>query len=73
MHPWPMGWGWYWWFWTFIWLAIAVIIIALIARAAARNSGARPQSEALEILKRRYAAGEIGTEEYEERKSRLAA
>lgn len=73
MHPWHMGWGWYWWVWTLLWLAIAIVVIALIARAVTRNSGVRPQSEALEILKRRYAAGEISTEEYEERRSRLAS
>jgi putative membrane protein len=71
MYPWHMGWGWYWWLWTLLWLAFAVVVIVLIARAAARPTGARRQEDALDILNRRYAAGEITTEEYEDRKSRL--
>ncbi len=72
MYPWHMAWGWYSWLWTLLWLAIAVIAIVLIARAASRPSGTRTATdEPIEILKRRYAAGEITTEEYEDRKSRL--
>jgi putative membrane protein len=66
--------GWWFWgmhlFWWLFWIVLIVLIFWLsgpLARNTARGSRETP----LEILQRRYAAGEISTEEYEERKSRL--
>jgi len=56
--------------WIF-WILLIVILIFVFAR---RNPGRAPEPSppsALDILDRRYAAGEISTAEYEERKSRL--
>jgi putative membrane protein len=56
-----------------LWAAIIVGIVFFI-RAMARQSRARLTQEesALEILKKRYARGEINKEEFEQKKSDLA-
>jgi uncharacterized membrane protein len=45
------------------------LLLAPVPRSAARARRETP----LELLQRRYAGGEISTEEYEERKLRLQA
>jgi len=63
---WGMHFGW-WIFWI-------VVIIALVWLLSQRRTGALPpprKESPLELLQRRYAAGEISTEEYEERRARL--
>ncbi|MCB2196701.1 MAG: SHOCT domain-containing protein [Bacteroidetes bacterium] len=65
-HGWAMGWGW------IIGLILLVVIIWLIARTF--NQGKVNQLEnksPLDILKERYAKGEIDKEEFEERKKDL--
>lgn len=61
---------WMHWFWIIVWIALIAIIIALIARSMSSTDG-RGRETARDILERRYAEGEISTEEYEERKKRL--
>ncbi|MGE0886668.1 MAG: SHOCT domain-containing protein [Blastocatellales bacterium] len=66
--------GWWFWgmhaFWWFFWLLIIVVFFWLTAsRSGERESNNRETP--LELLQRRYAAGEITTEEYEERKIHL--
>jgi putative membrane protein len=62
-----------WIFWILL-LALLVILIVRLAPVSGRNvpppgpSGPTPR----EILDRRYASGEITTQEYEERKAKLA-
>lgn len=67
-----------WWFfgmhalWWVFWILVLGLLFGLlepIPRSAARRRRATP----LEILQKRYAAGEITTQEYEERKARLVA
>jgi len=58
--------------WTLIWFILVVVIIALtiwlIGRfIASRDRATRPGDDAEEILRRRFAAGEIDAEEYERR------
>jgi len=63
---WGMHWGW-WIFWI-------VVIIALVWLLSQRRTGAPPpprKESPLELLQRRYAAGEISTEAYEDRRARL--
>jgi len=68
------------WIWTIImfafWIAVIVGVIFLIRWLAItmRTGGqsARLEDSALEILKRRYARGEINKEEFEEKKKDLA-
>lgn len=58
----------------FIWFSIVILCILLFSRLL-NNSNKSKMSESetpLDILKKRYANGEISTEEYEERKKALA-
>lgn len=53
-----------------VWWLIAIVVIAAlgwgIVQSASRNAG-RTAESAEDVLKRRYAAGEIDKEEYERR------
>ena len=57
--------------WWIFWILIVVVLGAMLVRRRPGQSSGQAQSTPLEILKRRYAAGEISTEEFEERKARL--
>lgn len=68
-----------WWVWMalmgFFWLLLAGGVIAVTAwvLGRARSEAARPRGEsALDIVKRRYANGEIGKEEYEQMRRDLS-
>ena len=66
------GWGFFgmhalWWLFWIIILVAFFSVLTPVPRGAARRRGQTP----LEILQRRYAAGEISTQEYEERKAKL--
>jgi putative membrane protein len=78
------GWGWTWglgmihgllW-WVFVILGI-VLLLRLLARgpgpghAAPPSAPLPPAESALDILKKRYARGEIGKAEFEEKKRDL--
>ena len=73
---WDDGWGMGWWmlFGGLLWLAFWGAVIYLIV-AFARSSGRRqaPHDDPLDILKRRYARGEIDRDEYERMRRDLAA
>ncbi|MEE9611130.1 MAG: SHOCT domain-containing protein [Desulfatiglandales bacterium] len=76
-----MGWGYggMGWFWQILmmafWIAVIVGIIFLIrwlvVSARTGSQGTTSGDSALEILKRRYARGEINKEEFEEKKRDL--
>lgn len=57
-----------------IWLPIVILCIVLFSRLLNNTNKSKTfEREApLDILKKRYASGEISTEEYEERKKVLA-
>ena len=56
----------YWWFWwIFIWMMLLGFFVPV------RRSNYRVMQSPLHILQARYAAGEITSEEYEERRSKL--
>jgi len=63
--------GWGFWgmhaFWWLFWIAVIVVMFSLGTPASRRRRRETP----LELLQRRYATGEISTEEYEERKAKL--
>ena len=63
---WGMHWGW----WIF-WIAFILVIVLAFWRGLPGQNRSSPGETPLEILGRRYAAGEITTEEYEERKAHL--
>lgn len=63
----------YWWGMSFLWWIFWIALIAVFFALATpvRRSHARLYDDPLSILRRRYAAGELTTEEYEDRKARL--
>jgi len=67
------GYGMY--FGMIFWVLILIGIIALVIWAIQKSGGANvvTQNEsALDILKKRYAKGEIGKEEFEEKKNLIS-
>lgn len=57
-----------------LWVLLIVVIVWVVVRGIPEwtaGGGAAERGTPLEILERRYAEGEISTEEYEERKARL--
>jgi putative membrane protein len=81
MDPGMMGWGsgmgllWHiimMAFWISVIVAIIFLIRWLVVSAGAGGRAARSEESVLEVLKRRYARGEINKQEYEEKKKDLA-
>jgi len=62
-----MGWGW------IIGLILLVLVIWLVVRATSQTSSSatQPEETALDVLKKRYARGEISKEEFEDKKKDL--
>lgn len=69
----------YWWSWSFFgmnflwwifWVLLFVSFFALMTPVPRSRTG-RTRASALDLLQRRYAAGEISTAEYEERRAIL--
>lgn len=67
-HGWGMSFGW------LIGLIILGIFIWLVVKVINQNnsSGSSNNKSALDILKERYAKGEIGKEEFEEKKKDIS-
>jgi putative membrane protein len=57
-------------FWVVIIVGIALLVKWLSA-SSGKDTGSSAKESPMEILKRRYAAGEIGKEEFEEKKKDL--
>jgi len=69
-----MGFGWFGMILPFLFGILLIIgAIYLIQRMVTGKHGPSGQTSAEEVLKRRYAAGEISREEFEERMSVLKA
>jgi len=60
-----------WIFWILLIVFVAVIIKSSIAGWGNRDGGPGDPSSALEILKQRYARGEINQDEYERKRKDL--
>lgn len=58
-------------FWIAVVVAILFLIRWLMVSTRHKNREARPMDSALEILRLRYAKGEINKEEFEEKKKDL--
>jgi putative membrane protein len=76
MGPGMMGGYGFMWFTPILWIVILGLIIWAIVAAVGRPGESRSQGSAktdsaLEILKQRYARGEIGKEEYEQKRKDL--
>jgi putative membrane protein len=68
-NHWMFG-GTMWVFWLLLIVAIVVLVWSLMRREAGTTT--HKQDDAIEILKRRYAQGEISRNEFEEKKRDLA-
>ena len=62
------GGGWMMFFWWFLIIALVVIVVRALISSNKQNTSTETP---MEILKRRYANGEIDKEEFEERKKDL--
>jgi putative membrane protein len=68
------GWMWLWMgLWSVLVIAGIVALVVLAVRALDRGRDSTPTSDALELLKRRYATGELDDEEFERRRKGLEA
>jgi putative membrane protein len=66
------GWGIFMFIFMLIFLALAIAGIVLLVRyLSPPHARSKPSEDALEILKRRYARGEIQKDEFEEKKKDL--
>ncbi len=67
------GWGWFMpIFMVLFWVLVIWAVVALLTRATSTRADSSGRIEpALEVLKKRYARGEISKEEYEEKKRDL--
>jgi putative membrane protein len=68
-HGWGMGMGGWW----IIGLIIVIAVVWMVVKGMNQNNnaGQSPGKSALDILKERYASGEIDKQEFEERKKDL--
>ena len=59
-------------FWVLIIVLIVLLIRSLLSSNRSRSAGPNLEDSALEILKKRYARGEIDKEEFEAKKKDLS-
>lgn len=76
MMGWGYGMGWFWiilmaLFWVAVIVGIIFLIMWLFVSIGAKGHGTTSEDSPLEILKRRYARGEINKEEFEAKKKDL--
>lgn len=69
-YGWGMGFGWI--FMLLFWVILIVAAVVAIKAVAGRSEpGGKGGDRALEILRERFARGDIGREEYEEKRRTL--
>ncbi len=67
------GWGIFMFLFMLLFWALIIVGIVLLVRFIFPTSGSKASDDALEILKRRYARGEIQKAEFEEKKKDLTS
>ncbi len=69
MHGFGMGFGW------LLWIIVIIGLVWIVANGFNRQGAesARKEDSSLEILNKRYARGEISTEEFERMKRELSS
>jgi len=75
----PWAWHYYWGGWGIFMMIISMVLfwgliiggVVLLGRFLSTSLGTKPSQDALEILKQRYAKGEIEKEEFEARRKDL--
>lgn len=55
------------------WVLLVLFIVWIVREVSGKNTRSRSESDALEILKERYAKGEIDKKEFEEKKKDLTS
>ena len=70
-YGWGLGFGFGWVFLLFFWLLLILGIVYLIKLIGGSARRGEKEETALDILKKRYAKGEIGREEFEKIKEDL--
>ena len=65
----PYGGGW---FMMALWWIIIIAVVVIVVKWLSQQKGQLPKEDsALEVLRKRYARGEISKEEFEEKKKYL--
>ncbi len=71
-HGWGMGWGMGWWWIIGLIIVVAIVWMVVKGMNQTRNSNSQAgHKSSLDILKDRYARGEITKQEFDERKKDL--
>lgn len=70
-YGWGMGFGFGWIFMIFFWGLLIIGVVFLIKLIAGGFRSERKEETAIDILKKRFAKGEINKEEFEDKKKDL--
>jgi len=68
----PMGYGFGWLFMVLFWAAIILLVFYVVKQLTRKNGAEKKENRAEEILKERYAKGEISREEFERMKKEIS-
>ena len=65
--------AWGWWWMILVWVIIIVAAIFIIKSIVGKGTGSQHHETPLDVLKRRYAAGEITKEQFDQMKKDLTS
>jgi putative membrane protein len=65
MHMYYWG-GWWWWGWIWFWVIVAIILILVLSSRRGGYRGREYRDTAEDIVRQRYARGEINKEQFEQ-------